>query len=277
MLHPAPISRQPSYAGSHRPRTTSHYSIATTAEEEEEGAIEMIPSSLSPADDTLDALEAGDLPTSRSLEHTIDRIGLGPYQYRLLILCGLGWTSDNATLQSLALILPRVATHFSLTPTTSSFLSASLMFGMLIGSIGWGSASDVIGRRIPFNATLGLTGVFGLLGSWVGSFGGLCVVMMLVGSAVGGSMPTDGTLFLGELGCAVSMSPSKYPSEHPSHRPVTRRKPPRIKTIPPHSPLDLFLPRCGRIQRHWIHLASRSLVFTKQGGVVSGLRYRSWG
>src|SRR6478736_2791507 len=59
----------------------------------------------------------------KGLEHTLDRIGFGevavlrragdgrliiyldsagPYQWRLLVLCGCGWLSDNASLQSVA-------------------------------------------------------------------------------------------------------------------------------------------------------------------------------
>ncbi|PVG04166.1 hypothetical protein CPB86DRAFT_721794 [Serendipita vermifera] len=29
------------------------------------------------------------------LDRTIDRIGMGGYQYTLLALCGLGWAADN--------------------------------------------------------------------------------------------------------------------------------------------------------------------------------------
>lgn len=111
----------------------------------------------------------------------------------------MGWMSDNATLQCVAIILPRVQRHFSLSSTAASALSASTMSGMFVGAIAWGSLSDVLGRSLPFNATLFLTACFGLMASFSARYGAVCFWMFWLGSAVGGSMPTDGTLFLENL------------------------------------------------------------------------------
>jgi MFS family permease len=88
---------------------------------------------------------------------------------------------------------------------------------MMIGAVGWGTISDLLGRALPFNSTLFLTAVFGIGASFAPSFPVLCVWMFFLGSAVGyvahtgtgsylefaltysGSMPTDGTLFLENL------------------------------------------------------------------------------
>lgn len=70
-----------------------------------------------------------------------------------------------------------------------------------------------MGRSTAFNATLFFTSLFGILASFANSFPTLCVLLFLLGSAVGvrhrllkniiaevnlmqGSMPTDGTLLL---------------------------------------------------------------------------------
>ncbi|EED77951.1 predicted protein [Postia placenta Mad-698-R] len=58
------------------------------------------------------------------------------------------------------------------------------------------AGSDLIGRKAAFNATLFLTSVFGVLASFANTFVLLCVALFFLGSAVGGSMPTDGTLLL---------------------------------------------------------------------------------
>ncbi|KAG6812306.1 hypothetical protein H0H92_003479 [Tricholoma furcatifolium] len=68
--------------------------------------------------------------------------------------------------------------------------------GMMLGAIGWGTCSDIMGRSAAFNATLCFTAVFGLLASISNSFTTLCIGLFFLGSAVGGSMPTDGTLLL---------------------------------------------------------------------------------
>ena len=56
---------------------------------------------------------------------------------------------------------------------------------MMVGAIGWGTVSDLVGRALPFNATLFLTAVFGIGASFSHSFGILCLWMFLLGSAVG--------------------------------------------------------------------------------------------
>jgi len=66
----------------------------------------------------------------------------------------------------------------------------------MFGAVGWGTCSDLLGRTTAFNATLFLTSLFGILASFANSFPTLCIALFFLGSAVGGSMPTDGTLLL---------------------------------------------------------------------------------
>lgn len=130
------------------------------------------------------------------LDRTIDKIGMGPYQWVLLSLCGFGWLADNMWLQGVAIILPRVQRHYDIADNYIGVLSAAMFAGMMIGAVGWGTCSDLMGRSTAFNATLFFTAVFGILTYFVDSFPGLCFVLFLLGSSVGGSMPTDGTLLL---------------------------------------------------------------------------------
>ncbi|CUA75096.1 putative MFS-type transporter PB1E7,08c [Schizosaccharomyces pombe 972h-] [Rhizoctonia solani] len=130
------------------------------------------------------------------LDRTIDKIGMGPYQWALLALCGFGWAADNMWLQAIAIILPRVQDEYAIPDSQIGVLSASMFCGMMFGALGWGSCSDVVGRSMAFNLTLAFTSLFGIMACLSTSFGGLCFLIFLLGSAVGGSMPTDGTLFL---------------------------------------------------------------------------------
>ncbi|ETW81874.1 major facilitator superfamily [Heterobasidion irregulare TC 32-1] len=122
----------------------------------------------------------------------------GSYQWTLLSLCGFGWMADNMWIQAVAIILPRVQIHYSGKPEASYIgtLSSSMFAGMMFGAIGWGTCSDLMGRSAAFNATLFFTAVFGLVASFANTFGTLCLCLFLLGSSVGGSMPTDGTLLL---------------------------------------------------------------------------------
>ncbi|RDB14860.1 putative MFS-type transporter PB1E7.08c [Hypsizygus marmoreus] len=138
--------------------------------------------------------EAGDGRTP--LDKTIDRIGMGSYQWTLLSLCGFGWMADNMWIQAVAIILPRVQQHYDVPDSYIGTVSSSMFAGMMFGAVGWGTCSDLMGRITAFNATLFFTAIFGLLASCAQSFPVLCVLLFFLGSAVGGSMPTDGTLLL---------------------------------------------------------------------------------
>ncbi|UZJ51463.1 hypothetical protein CBS101457_000783 [Exobasidium rhododendri] len=134
----------------------------------------------------------GDTP----LERTIDAIGMGRYQYAVLVLSGLGWAADNMWLQGVAIILPRVQDEWQIGDQWIGLVSSCTFAGMMVGALTWGSYSDTFGRKNAFNATLLITSIFGLLSSLSPSFPLLCLCLFLLGTGVGGSMPTDGTIFL---------------------------------------------------------------------------------
>ncbi|WVQ75341.1 hypothetical protein IAR50_004960 [Cryptococcus sp. DSM 104548] len=201
-----PVSRQPSTASLHPPghqRIPSMRSVAETAlglehdrnDNEVEEGLEEEQLRMEMAMDDQGAEEQG----GRGLEETLEKVGFGAYHWRLLALCGFGWMSDNSALQCIAVILPRVQIHFNLSSQVVGLLSACTMAGMMIGAVSWGVISDILGRALPFNSTLFLTGFFGVCASFSPNFTILCIWMFWLGSAVGGSMPTDGTLFLENL------------------------------------------------------------------------------
>ncbi|KDN52949.1 MFS general substrate transporter [Tilletiaria anomala UBC 951] len=153
-----------------------------------------------------DALETGERWNARSLrrgetplDRTIDQIGVGRYQKTLLLLSGLGYLADNMWLQGIAIVLPRVQDEWDVPDQWIGLLSSSTFAGMMVGALAWGSYSDSYGRKDAFNGTLFVTAIFGCLSSFATSFPMLCFLTFLLGTGVGGSMPTDGTLFLENL------------------------------------------------------------------------------
>ncbi|KAI0249030.1 major facilitator superfamily domain-containing protein [Lactifluus subvellereus] len=144
----------------------------------------------------LDDSEENNVDSSTPLDRTIDRIGMGTYQWMLVSLCGFGWMADNMWMQAIAIILPRVQRHFALPDNQIGILSSTMFAGMMFGAVGWGTYSDLMGRIPAFNATLFLTSLFGISASFATSFPMLCVTLFFLGSAIGGSMPTDGTILL---------------------------------------------------------------------------------
>ncbi|KAL7423637.1 hypothetical protein Q5752_001218 [Cryptotrichosporon argae] len=196
MLPPVPHSRRSSYSLSLPQRLSTSQREDDRLLDELDGLNELAELDAHKDDD---ALEANKAEGERGLEETLERMGMGRYQWWLLALCGCGWMADNSALQCVAVILPRVQIHYDLSTRAAGFLSASTMAGMMLGSITWGILSDLLGRALPFNTTLVLTSIFGIAASFSPSFPVLCAWMFALGSAVGGSMPTDGTLFLENL------------------------------------------------------------------------------
>ena len=64
--------------------------------------------------------------------------------------------------------------EFGPSTTQVRYTTCALFVGLCIGAVFWGVISDVVGRRLAFNATLFIAGVFGLaIGggpSWVATW-----------------------------------------------------------------------------------------------------------
>ncbi|KAJ2762010.1 hypothetical protein IWQ57_005901, partial [Coemansia nantahalensis] len=130
------------------------------------------------------------------LNRMISNIGFGRYHRRVLALCGLGWTADNAWMQCTACILPRIQQHFGVSNARIGLMSSSMFLGLMCGALVWGPVSDRFGRLVPYRWTLVVSAVFGLAASASSSFGMLCACLFGLGTGVGGNMPVDGAIFL---------------------------------------------------------------------------------
>ncbi|KAJ3838481.1 MFS general substrate transporter [Lentinula raphanica] len=125
-------------------------------------------------------------------EHLQNEIGFGRYQLQLFILTGLGWAADNIWLQGVAIILPQIQSE--LNPVRVEFTTLSLYVGLILGATTWGILADLIGRRLSFNITLFIAGVFGVAAGGANSFVTLASLIACVGFGVGGNLPVDGMI-----------------------------------------------------------------------------------
>ncbi|KAK5018216.1 major facilitator superfamily domain-containing protein [Cryomyces antarcticus] len=133
---------------------------------------------------------------SKVINKAIQDIGMGPYQWALFCLCGFGWLADNLWLQGVALTLLPLAQEFGIDGNTVRYTTLALFTGLCIGASFWGIMSDVVGRRLAFNATLFIAGVFGLAVGGSNSWITACALYSCLGVGVGGNLPVDGALFL---------------------------------------------------------------------------------
>ncbi|KAI9886757.1 MAG: hypothetical protein M1823_001400 [Watsoniomyces obsoletus] len=133
---------------------------------------------------------------SKVINKAIQDIGMGRYNWELFVLCGFGWFADNFWLQGVALTLPSISEEFGISEIKVRYTTCAVFVGLCIGATFWGVASDIIGRRIAFNTTLFLAGVFGLAVGGANNWIAACALYAGMGVGVGGNLPVDGALFL---------------------------------------------------------------------------------
>ncbi|BAE60291.1 sugar transporter [Aspergillus flavus] len=133
---------------------------------------------------------------AKIINKAIQDIGMGRYQWELYILCGFGWTADNLWLQGVALTLTPLSMEFGVSESYVRFTTCALFVGLIVGATFWGLASDLIGRRLAFNTTLFLCGVFGLASGGGPNWVGTCALYACLGLGVGGNLPVDAAIFL---------------------------------------------------------------------------------
>ncbi|GAA93990.1 uncharacterized protein L969DRAFT_92928 [Mixia osmundae IAM 14324] len=136
------------------------------------------------------------------INSTMSQIGWGAYHYKLFMLCSLGFLNDNIWLQGVAIILPQITRELSPPGGHVAFVTLSLYVGLILGASLWGVSADIVGRRLSFNITLGLSGVFGLAAGASPNFVALCSLIACTGFGVGGSLPVDSTFFLDQVPAA---------------------------------------------------------------------------
>lgn len=129
------------------------------------------------------------------IEEIIDRAGLGPFQRRLLAICGLSWAADAAEVLIISFALPAVRQEWGLSPAEAGLIVTATFLGMLAGAWFWGTISDYIGRRTGFILTILIFAVFGTLAAFAPSPQALAVLRALTGFGLGGALPLDFSLF----------------------------------------------------------------------------------
>ncbi len=87
-------------------------------------------------------------------------------------------------LQGVAIILPQI--QLELHPVRVEFATLALYVGLILGASVWGILADLIGRRLSFNITLFIAGVFGVAAGGANNFVTLAALIACLGFGVGG-------------------------------------------------------------------------------------------
>ena len=84
----------------------------------------------------------------------IQRLPLGRFHYRLLVVTGLGWMFDAMDTGLIAFIMPRLSQSWQLTAPEKAWVVSIGFVGMAIGAVLAGGIADRIGRKTVFATTL---------------------------------------------------------------------------------------------------------------------------
>lgn len=124
----------------------------------------------------------------------LEGLPVGSFQYKLLLVTGLGWLFDSMDTGLISFVLPVLAKEWSLSPAQVGWIGSIGLIGMALGAVLAGTVADKIGRKQVFTITVLLyslsTGMCAL--SW--SYESLLFFRFLVGFGLGGELPVAATL-----------------------------------------------------------------------------------
>ncbi|GAA94743.1 uncharacterized protein L969DRAFT_94630 [Mixia osmundae IAM 14324] len=150
---------------------------------------------------TYDATSANGIPLTTYerkallINKELDIIGMGRYQWCLFFLCGMGYFLDLLWAQAFGLLASPLSIELNVQETIGNIFTA-FSVGLTVGALFWGLAADVLGRRLCFNLTCLIAGIFGTIFGAISNFDGLLFITAVIGLGIGGNIPLDSLLVL---------------------------------------------------------------------------------
>ena len=124
-----------------------------------------------------------------TMDEAIERLGYGRFQLCLFIATGLCMLADGLEvllLSFLTLVLRSSTSHWTLTSTETSAITASVFAGAIFGALALGRLADVFGRKPIFVLTTAMVAGFGLVSGLAPNYWSLLACRFGVGLGVGG-------------------------------------------------------------------------------------------
>lgn len=85
-----------------------------------------------------------------SLDEILEKIPLGFFHYRLLIVCGMSFMADAMEVTLLSFISTCAGSDWDLADSEIALIASIVFIGVLVGSLFWGPFADRFGRRYAF-------------------------------------------------------------------------------------------------------------------------------
>ncbi|VDB85519.1 unnamed protein product [Peniophora sp. CBMAI 1063] len=130
------------------------------------------------------------------INHELDQMGMGRYQWFVFTLCGFGYFLDLCWSQAFSLVAASLQRELGVPNARIGDLAAAFHTGLTVGAFAWGMLVDIVGRRWCFNLTCLIASVFGFLFAAPSNYGAICFFASLIGFGVGGNIPIDATITL---------------------------------------------------------------------------------
>jgi MFS transporter, putative metabolite:H+ symporter len=123
--------------------------------------------------------------TSVNSGRRLDRLPIGPFHRRIMLLVGIGMFFDGFDIYLAGSVLGVVLkTGFSTLPQNAAFISATFV-GMMLGSFGTGFLGDRYGRRFTYQFNLLLFGLAALAAAFAPNMAVLIACRFVMGVGLG--------------------------------------------------------------------------------------------
>ncbi|WP_051735657.1 MFS transporter [Streptomyces sp. NRRL B-3229] len=128
----------------------------------------------------------------------LDQMPVSRFHARVVGTLGAGTFFDAFDIVSIATVLSAISATYGLSSSQAGLLVSAGFLGQAVGAIGFGLASERLGRRRVFLAALAVMGVFALISALAWSSTSLGAIRLIQGFGLGAEVPVASAL-LGEF------------------------------------------------------------------------------
>jgi MFS family permease len=129
---------------------------------------------------------------SLDIEDAIDLLGMGSFQYRIVLACGCCFAADAMEILLLSFLAVILQAEWGLAEGQVDSIISVVFAGAMLGTLALSSLGDWWGRRPVFALTAAMISVFGVATAFCTTYEQIVVARFLVGFGVGGlTVPYD--------------------------------------------------------------------------------------
>jgi putative MFS transporter len=150
-------------------------------------AHEVVEEAISINDDTVSPLSVSDV---------VDHCGFGPFQWYVMMICGLISVADGAEMLILSVATESLPGSWKVTADMKGLLGSSIFTGFFIGSLAFGWMADVYGRAYMVKVLTIFITVCGTLSAFAPNFWFLLATRAVLGLGIGGIIPAWSALYI---------------------------------------------------------------------------------